>query len=654
MIYTAFDVETTGFRKYEGDQIFSYVITDWDGKSEVRRIEWTPGTLDFQKDPNFIYLQEYWSDTSIAKIMHNAKFDYGFCLANGIVIPSNTEFHDTMLMSQMLQNLASSHSLASLAEAIYRYRAPNDDLISKQAKKLSKQYVSENPGARIGLSGYQFIDHETMKTYQLADGERAMLLYKCFAPKLFVLPEMWKDYLNELDLLIATIEEEDHGITVDMYQSNKLQRYLKTELDTVKENSLKMLGRSVNFNSSPQVADGITKDLGLRIDSTTATGKVSAAKHVLMELRDKHPLIDMILKHRAFDKGLTMIDSYLELMDPKTKRIHANIKTNQAVTGRQSCSEPNLQNVSREASLRTAYSVPARRCFCTDPGHVLFLVDYSGIEFRLIVAESGEEEYIEVMKNNGDVHDTASSCLYGEHWDLMELLIHSPEGVKKPDWYLHEEKRLYKGNPGKYENDFQSLAKAIRKNARDGSKNFEFGIAYGGGFAAITASLLGLSDREKQEGYQRFCRRWPRVAYFTPNIIAEIRENGFVTTSFGRRLYVRRSEAYAGSNYLVQGTAAGILKRAQVRIREYSRFEHDNSIRPLVPIHDELIIKYPRTLLSRANYILSDISHLMTFHPEINVPLEVDWKLTTTNWAAAKPYMIHKPHDWSYTTNSAL
>ena len=98
MIYTAFDVETTGFRKYEGDQIFSYVITDWDGKSEVRRIEWTPGTLDFQKDPNFIYLQEYWSDTSIAKLMHNAKFDYGFCLANGIVIPSNTEFHDTMLM----------------------------------------------------------------------------------------------------------------------------------------------------------------------------------------------------------------------------------------------------------------------------------------------------------------------------------------------------------------------------------------------------------------------------------------------------------------------------------------------------------------------------------------------------------------------------
>jgi len=654
MKYTAFDVETTGFRKYEGDQIFSYVITDWNGNSDVRRIKWTPGTLEFQQDPNFIYLQEYWADTSIAKIMHNAKCDYGFCLANGIHIPSNTEFHDTMLMSQMLQNLAASHALDSLSEAIYKYQAPNDNDIAKEAKKLAKAYLKENPDSRIGLSGYQFVDEEQMNIYQVADGERTMLLYKCFAPKLFASPEMWKDYLNELDLLIATIEEEEHGITVDIRQSKKLQHYLRTELDIVKEKSLEIIGRDVNFNSSDQVARLLTEDLGLKIEHTTSKGKASAAKNVLMDLRDEHPLIDMILKHRAFDKGITMVESYLDLMDPKTQRIHANIKTNQAVTGRQSCSEPNLQNVSREASLRTAYSVPARRCFRADEGHVLFLVDYAGIEFRLIVAESGEDEFIDVMKRGDDVHDVASSCLYNDNWKLMELLMKSPTGVKKPEWYLHEEKRLYAGNPGKYENDFYSLAKTIRKNARDGAKNYEFGISYGGGFGAITASLIGLTDKEKREGHQRFCKRWPRVAYFTPNIIKQIRENGYITTSFGRRLYVRRSEAYAGSNYLIQGSAAGILKRAQVRIREYSRFEVNNTIRPLVPIHDELIIKYPRSLLSQSNYILSDISHLMTFHPEIRVPLEVEWKMTTSNWASAKPFKVEKPQDWKFASDITI
>lgn len=648
MKYTAFDTETTGFRKYEGDQIFSYGITDWDGKTDIYRIPFTNGSKEFMCHDNYLRLQDYWSDNSIAKVIHNAKFDVGFCEANGIIIPENAEIHDTMIMSQMLQNLSRSHALDSLAEMIFKYHVPEDGIIEKEAKKLRKKFVAENPDARIGLSQYHMIPEKLMKPYQIADGERCMLLYKCFAPKIFADERVFLDYLNEIDLIRTTCRQEAFGILVDVRQTLRLHDDLVIKVQDAENESLRLVGRKLNLNSSKEVPAYLTETLGLKLEKTTSTGAASAGKDSLMKLRDDHPLIDVILKYRTFSRGITSIDKYTEFMNPSTRRIHANIKTNEAVTGRQSCSEPNLQNVTKEGSERSAFVVPARRCFRADPNTVLFLPDYAGIEFRLIVSESGEEEFIQVMREGRDVHDTAAGVLYGENWDLMDALIVNQTGIKKPQWFLEEENKIMIGNPGKYEDAPLKLAEQIRKNARGGAKNYEFGIAYGGGFGAITASLIGLSPAERRDGDARFKKRWPKVAYFTPNITNQVRTNGFIKTSFGRKLFVRKSEAFAGANYLIQGTAAGILKRAQNRIDLYSRFEHDGKIQMVVPIHDELIISYHRSLLPQKEYILSDIAFLMTDHPEIKVPLEVDFKMTTSNWAASKKFKLHTPNDWEF------
>ena len=657
MKYVAFDTETTGMKKYEGDQIFAYSLTDWNGETAVHRIPWTPGSLDFRRHDNYLRLQDFWHDTSIAKIMHNAKFDLAFCRANGIIIPSNTEFHDTMIMSQMLQNLAASHALDALAEMIFKYRAPADDEVAKEASKHRRKYLKEHPNARIGLSFYQFVNEQLMTRYQIADGDRTQLLYQCFAPKLHRDPRMWADYLNELDLIISTIHEEEHGILIDVRQSKKLVDFLSSELKIIQKESKELIGKDVNFNSSKQVVDMLT-ELGVKLEKTNAKGdSFSAAKDVLIDIRDEHPIVNKILKFRAYDKGITMIESYLDLMNPADNLVHANIKTNHAVTGRQSCSEPNLQNVTKELSINTVYGIPARRCFRAEPEHVIFLVDYAGIELRLIVSESGEEEFIEAMKRGDDVHGMAASCLYGDNWNEALYMIDNPTS-KKPEWMkpLVTEiiaKDVAKGNQPRHHEDV-SIFKQIKKNMRDGAKNFEFGIAYGGGYAAITHSLVGLVENQKRTGHSAFCKRWPKIAYFTPNIIKMVQAQGFLTTSYGRKLYVKRSQAYTGSNYIIQGSAAGILKRGQNRIDEYCRFEHDNRIRQMVPIHDELIIKYPRDLLAQRDYILSDIAHLMTFQPEIKVPLEVEWKMTTTNWAAAKPFHLDRPSDWEFAPHVQL
>lgn len=655
--YIAFDTETTGFRKHEGDQIFSYVLTDWSGKSSIHRIPWTPNSLDFQRHDNFLYLQEFWNDTSIVKIMHNAKFDAGFCIANGIVIPDDTEMHDTMLMSQFLQNLSASHALDYLAELIYKYRAPIDKQVDIAARALQRAYKKENPNARIGLSCYQFVAESLMEPYQIADGERTQLLYKCFAPKLFSQPAMWNDYLNEIALILPTARMEACGILIDERQSKLLKDKLARDLSYITKTAKENIGRIVNFNSSEQVVEFMTKDLGLKITKTTTKGKPSASKDVLLGFKDEHDIIDMILKYRAYGKGITAIDSYLELMDPKTKLIHANIKTNHAVTGRQSCSEPNLQNVSKEVSMKTVYAIPARRCFRSTPGFVQFLVDYAGIELRLIVSESGEQEFIDAMSDGKDVHDMASGCLYGDNWEEVNYLMKNPSS-KLPSWigaYISDiiAKDRAKGGHVRAHND-PSIFKQIRKTMRDGAKQFEFGVAYGGGYDAVTHDLLGLDNSQRRDGYKRFEKRWPKIFNFTPNIIRQVRENGYITTAFGRKLYVRKSQAYTGSNYLIQGTAQGILKRGQVRIDTYAKHELDYLIQPQVPIHDELIISYSRELLPYKELICPDIAFMMCHHPEIKVPLEVEWKMTTSNWAAARSIHIETAPGWSFTRSQLL
>jgi len=137
-----------------------------------------------------------------------------------------------------------------------------------------------------------------------------------------------------------------------------------------------------------------------------------------------------------------------------------------------------------------------------------------------------------------------------------------------------------------------------------------------------------------------YCKKVPRVANFTNNIVELIKDQGYVKTVFGRKLSIQRDKPYIGSNYLIQGTAAGIIKRAQVNVDKYLREEWDDDIRIVIPIHDELIISFPRELLKYLNQILEGITERMINIPEITVPLEVEWKMSTTTWANAKEIEI--------------
>lgn len=591
-MYRSFDVETTGFDYYGDDTIFAFCIGNMKGKVKNYRLD---GKWGYDAGEAEKILQNFWFDTSIEKIMHNAKFDYSFVCEHlkklGKRIPPITKIHDTMMMSRLLRNLAPSHALDYLAWELGEYDRSLDAVIKKQGN---------------ALGGYQNIPGHLMDVYQKRDGERTALLFQTFYPHIKKDVKLYKDYLVEMELIKTTQRMEKHGILVDKNNCTKLIKWLMRELDDIQAEIKKMTGEFINLNSDASVARILYRKLQMPILKYTPTNQPATDKNTLSRLRETnpHPIHDLIEKQRSYTKGIAMIESYLKF-SRHTGYIHPNINTNKARTGRESSENPNLQNVSKNAALLNKFPVPARRAFRAPPGSVLYLVDYSGIELRLIIDQCGDLELIDMINEGIDIHD-----LFCQYWFS--------------------------------DNVYKNLKDLKRKDVlRGGGKNANFGLAYGASPFKLS-STLGLNLAETLEGYKRICDRFPKIAFFTKNLMDVIREQGYVLTPFGRRLYVPKDKIYAGSNYLIQGTAAGVLKRAQIKVDKYCRIVLKDNVHIVIPVHDELILEYKRKLFNKRHVILPKISRLMTNIPEIKVKLDVEWKVTYTNWSSAKKVDINE------------
>ncbi|GEM_PF-2522994 len=599
-----YDCETRGLSPYR-HKMFAYSIGHEDGEVERWRLDGRDG-----KDPKAAWkrLREFWADPAIAKVAHNLKFDYSFLKMAGIPIAPGTVCHDTLIMSQLLRNLAPTHALDAL---IYEL-CPDPE--TREWKRIDEE-VSRIAKAKRGrvkdYSGYDLVPVRLMDKYMEADGKRAMLLFLTFYPEVQKDPALYQDYLNEIALIYTTQRLEEFGVMVFPDNCKKLIAHLKEELDDVLAQLHRMFGEFVNLNKPDAVIRILYKRLSLPILKFTDSGKPSVDKDVLLELREKFPeqsqTLDLVIKHRSYTRGITTIEEYMAAADARGI-LHPTINTNRAKTGRESGQNPNMQNVSKDGALKNPFPVPARQCFRALPGHVLFLADYSGIEMRLIVDAAGEEELIALIAENGDPHAVAASILYGSS---------APPDLR-----------------------WEGADKAKRKILRTAAKNASFALAYGAGLHKV-ATILMMTVEEAQPGFEAYSERFPRVAHFTRDSISEAREKGYITTAFGRKLWIPKDQPYVASNYRIQGTAAGILKRAQVRVDAYLKEAWDDQVRIVLPIHDEIIYSYPRHLFPKRSEILAEIDRLMTTMPEIRVPLATEWKTTSTTWNKAVEFSLH-------------
>lgn len=583
-------------------KIFSYCIGYPDGKVDIHRLDGK------DRGENLFYwnkLKSFWADTSIHKIAHNSSFEYAMTRQAGIDIPKDTILHDTMIQSQMLRNLHIQHGLAWLCyelndPTLYNYRGKVFN-----SKDLDKFVAQE--GKR--LCGYDKIDMDLFNIYQFADGQRPILLNGIFLPEIYKNQKLINDYYNELELIKVTYCMEKEGLYLDKDKCYELLDWLKKELSELPHEIEKELGYFVNLGSDKQVAHILFTQLKLPVIEFTDKGFPSTDKDTIIALMEMYPdnkLLSLILKHRSYKKGFANITSYLEFAGEE-EVIHPNIKTNGAhKTGRQSSSDPNLQNIEKEKSTKNLFPVPARYCFLVHPECLTISVDYDAIELRLILEAAQSLKMMDNLRKGISPHVIFCNKMYGPH--------------------VSPEKRF--------------KSKAESKELYDSGKNGHFCLCYGGALKKLAQTLV-LSIEETKIGKDLYKAEYPEIVDLVKNGIEKVSKIGYVETAFGRKLWIERDKLYGWLNYFIQGTAAGILKRAQVKVHRYLEERWNGSgITIILCVHDELLIKYPRKMLKYRELILTEISEIMTDIPEIKVPLNVAFKYTKTSWAETLPLKI--------------
>jgi DNA polymerase-1 len=397
----------------------------------------------------------------------------------------------------------------------------------------------------------------------------------------------------ELPLVPVLREMEILGVRLNVERLGEVAGRVRTETTELEREIFRLAGEEFTIASPQQLGEVLFAKLGLSRKRRGKTGFSTDAR-VLQAIRTEHEIVPLIERWRELS---TLIKTYLDvlpgLVDARS-RIHTTFLQAVASTGRLSSTNPNLQNV----PIRTPLGREIRGCFEADEGNVLIAADYSQIELRVLANVAEEPALMEIFERGEDVHTATASRVFGV------------------------------------------TAQEIDPGMRSKSKMINYGIVYG-------LSDFGLADRlnipreEAKEFIDAYLERFPRVAAFIAQTIESAREDGYVTTLWGRRRQIPelRARNYQtrtlgerlAVNTVIQGTAADIIKLAMVRAHA-ALAESALQTRLLLTIHDELLFEAPPAEVDEA---LPLIEREMCGVWEREPPLAVDVGIGRT-WLEAK------------------
>jgi DNA polymerase I len=367
----------------------------------------------------------------------------------------------------------------------------------------------------------------------------------------------------EKPLMPITEEMNRCGIKVDKVRLAELSKTYHKELSAIEKKIWKLAGEEFNVNS-PKILSGILfEKLGLaeKRQKKTAGGALSTKESELEKIKDKHPIIELILNYRELSKLLgTYIDTIPTQLD-KGSRLHSSFIQCGAVTGRMASNNPNLQNIPNKTELGREI----RKSFIAEKGYKLLSLDYSQIELRLAAILSEDSKLIEIFKNGEDVHAGVAA-------------------------------RVFKVPQNEVNKEMRSKAKVIN-----------FGILYGMGVNALRVNLK--SDRkEAQEFYNEYFNTFTGLASYLDKTKAEAERKGYTETMFGRRRYfsgfksplpfIRAQAERMAINAPLQGTQADIIKIAMKRISDLIQSKkQSDDVRMVLQVHDELVFEVRKELV---------------------------------------------------------
>ena len=509
-----------------------------------------------------------YENEKILKIGQNLKYDLE--VLRNYDIELKGKMWDTMIAHYLIQPEL-RHNMDYMAEIYLNYQTIHiDELIG--AKGKNQRSMRELDPKEV----YEYAAEDADITLQLKNKLEPELKQQG-AEKLF--------YEIEMPLMPVLAEMEMTGVCLDTDSLAETSKQLTQRMLDIEQRIYELAGEHFNIASPKQVGDILFDKLKI-IDKAKKTkkGQYVTSEEVLQQLRHKHEIVGLILDHRGLKKLLgTYIEALPKLINPRTGHIHTSFNQTITATGRLSSSDPNLQNI----PIRGEDGKEIRKAFIPEPGCLFFSADYSQIELRVMAHLSQDPQMIEVFREGKDLHAATAANIY-----------------KKP-------------------------IEEVTRDERTKSKRANFGIIYG-------ITVFGLAERldiprdEAKMLIDGYFDTFPQVHDYMEKSKEVARQQGYVTTLFGRRRYlpdinsansvVRGFAERNAINAPIQGTAADIIKVAMIHI--FQRFKTEGiKSKMILQVHDELNFSvYPDEKEKVERIVLEEMQNAF----QMAVPLVAD------------------------------
>ncbi len=499
-------------------------------------------------------IRPLFEDERIDKIGQNIKFDLMVLRRIGVEVAGR--LLDTMILHYLL-DAESRHNMNYLAERYLGYRPIEiESLIGKGARQLSMDQVS------LPL----------ITEYAAEDADVTLRLKEVLYPEVVAqgLEELYFNVEEPMIRVLTDIELE--GVKIDTkalaIYANELNAKLLEREAAIRTESGEP---NLNINSPRQLGEVLFGKMKIAAKpKLTKTKQYSTDEEYLQGFAKEHKIVEMILEYRGIKKLLsTYVEALPQIVNRKSGRIHTSYNQAVTATGRLSSTNPNLQNI----PIRDALGRPIRAAFIpSDDDHLILSADYSQVELRIMAHLSGDTALLEAFRQGEDIHSATAA-------------------------------RLYSKSIGEVSSDERRKAKTAN-----------FGIIYG-------ISTFGLSQRldiprtEAKEIIEGYFASYPGVKQYMDSAIEAAREDGYVTTLFGRRRYLRditsRNAVARGLaernaiNAPIQGSAADIMKLAMIAI--WRRFQREGiASRMVMQVHDEVVIDLLRSEEAQVRTIVTE------------------------------------------------
>lgn len=569
-----FDTETTGLDPLEAELVG--IAFSWEAHKAVY--------VAFGENPDEVrsWLKELegsFLNHDIEKSGQNLKYDLH--ILKNYDVELNGALFDTMVGHFILRP-EQKHNLNVLAEQYLGYSMVKiESLIGEKGARQSS-FRSVTPEDACEYAG-----EDADITWQLRDIFKKELKQEGFE-------ELYKNI--EMPLIPVLMRMEHQGVKLDVDALNIFAVELREEIIKVEQEIFAFAGTEFNISSPRQLGEILFDRLKIiEKPKKTKTKQYATGEEVLLELKDKHPIVEKMLEFRGLKKLLTTYVSALpKLVRPGSGKIHSSFNQALVSTGRLSSVNPNLQNI----PVREERGREIRRAFIPEKKeNIFFSADYSQIELRLMAHLSGDSQMIEAFVNGEDIHTATAAKIY------------------------------------KIDNQ------KVSKKMRSAAKTANFGIIYGISAFGL-AQRMRISRSEARALIDGYFETYPGVREFMDSSIRMAREKGYVETMFGRRRYLpdilSRNSVVRGNaernaiNSPIQGSAADVIKIAMIRIQKTMDKQGLKSSM-ILQVHDELNFD---VLPSELEKVKAIVINEMEKAATISVPLTVEWG-EGANWLEA-------------------